>query len=82
MDDEVACVEDAPEVARQDVPMTCGVAEFARIIGVNLEKAREIVASVNRPPGFYIGRKYRVLRSEIEGWLAELSSTGKPVVRL
>lgn len=62
--------------------LTCGVEEFAHLVGVNVPKARELVAGRNRPPGFYVGKVYKVYRAGIEGWLADLSATGQPVVRL
>ena len=65
-----------------DFPMTCSVKEFSRIVGICEEKARELVAGADRPPGFYVGSRYRVFVGGLEDWLRDLSRTGRPAVRI
>lgn len=51
-------------------PLTCGVSEFARIVGIGEGAAREIVAGADHPPLIKVGRESRIVRREIPAWLA------------
>ena len=73
---------DVPAAVGGAPALTCGIKEFARILGVGDEKARELVAGALRPPGFYAGSKYRIYVDGIGGWLEDLSRTGRPAVRV
>lgn len=55
-------------------PLTCGIEEFARIVGIGEAAARALTAGeLHRPPGFYVGKQYRIIREEIPRWLLSVN---------
>lgn len=50
-------------------PLTCSIAEFARIVGIGEEAARAAIASACPPPHIRAGRVVRVVRASIPAWL-------------
>lgn len=62
--------EMASSLGLASAPLTCGVSEFARIVGIGEGTAREIVASAKHPPLIWAGREARIVRAEIPAWLA------------
>ena len=53
---------------------TCTTTEFAKLIGVKPDTAREICKSAKAPPGFYSGNRYKILVSELDTYLRNLAS--------
>lgn len=51
---------------------TCSVFEFAREIGISRDRAYELVNSAYPPPGFKVGKGYRIIRSKIDAYMDEL----------
>ena len=52
---------------------TCSVPEFAKLYGIKTERARELCNSASPPPGFFSGKRYHILLSELESYMLELS---------
>ena len=77
---ERAPAAEAPDAAEADrgasERMTCSVEEFARIVGIGYNRALDLCASRDRPPGFRSGRRYLVIKAELPGWLREMSERG------
>ncbi len=73
---------DVPAAVGSAPALTCGVEEFARMVGIGKDRARELVTGALRPPGFYVGNQYRVYVAGIDGWLADLSKTGRAAAKI
>ena len=54
-------------------PLTCSVRDFARIAGISRDAAYELANSIDPPPGFTLGRSYRVIVSRIPEYLDALA---------
>lgn len=53
-------------------PLTCSVGEFAKVVGISRDRAYELVHSEFPPPGFKVGKGYRVIRSRIPEYVDQL----------
>ena len=53
-------------------PLTCSVQEFAAIVGISRDRAYELVHSEFPPPGFKVGKGYRIIKSRIEDYIDQL----------
>ena len=53
-------------------PLTCSVQEFAAIVGIGRDHAYELVHSDFPPPGFKLGKGYRIIRSRISEYIDQL----------
>ena len=62
-----------------DGKYTCSIPEFAKLIGIKTDHAREMCKSANPPPGFYSGNRYHILVSEIEAYLYDLAVRKKAI---
>lgn len=51
---------------------TCSVSEFAAEVGISRDRAYELVNSPVPPPGFKVGKGYRIIRSRIDAYMDEL----------
>lgn len=51
---------------------TCSVQEFAQVVGISRDRAYELVNSACPPPGFKMGKGYRVIVSRIDAYMDEL----------
>ena len=60
---------------------TCTTTEFAKLIGVKPDTARELCKSAMAPPGFYSGNRYKILVSELEPYLRNLA-TRKEIINV
>ena len=54
-------------------PLTCSVHEFAAMVGISRDHAYEMVHSVFPPPGFRVGKAYRIIRSRVPEYLDQLA---------
>lgn len=52
--------------------MTCSVQEFAKAVGISRDRAYELVHSEFPPPGFRVGKGYRVITSRIGAYMDAL----------
>ena len=52
---------------------TCSICEFAKLYGIKIDYARELCKSAYPPPGFYSGNRYKILVSEMEQYMIDLS---------
>lgn len=55
-------------------PLTCSVQEFAQIVGISRDRAYELVHSIYPPPGFKVGKSYRIITERIMDYIDELSN--------
>lgn len=53
-------------------PITCSIQEFAQIIGISRDRAYELMHSKFPPPGFKVGKAYRVIVSRIPEYVDAL----------
>ena len=60
------------EPAQPQEPMTCSVPEFAAILGISRDRAYEMVNSMFPPPGFKVGKGYRIIKSRIPEYADQL----------
>ena len=57
---------------KQSIPKTCSVAEFARILGIGKDAANSLIDSDFPPPGFKVGRSYRIITARIDEYMEAL----------
>lgn len=62
----------AERAAEAACSITCSVREFAEIVGVSRDCAYELVNSSCPPPGFKVGKGYRVITARIPEYLDAL----------
>lgn len=51
---------------------TCSVQEFAQVVGISRDRAYELVNSPCPPPGFRLGKGYRIITGRIDEYMDEL----------
>ena len=58
---------------------TCTIREFAKLLCVSYDHARELCKSRNAPPGFYSGTCFKIWLPDLEAYMSELSKKGRTI---
>lgn len=58
---------------------TCSIREFAKLVGISYDTARELCKSRNAPPGFYSGSHFKIWLPELQPYMSELAKKRRTV---